>query len=98
MNNKYYAVVFKIKNATHSYFGLNINDLNFVKNILDKLGLKYDVYSSDNYSAKDYGVEFEIIGLLLHDFVNYVCECKGHKIGVGDFLIGKFIKDKCKYE
>lgn len=99
MNNKYYAVVFKFKNATHSYFGLDTNDLKFVKNILDKLGLRYDVYTSDYKDlAKDYGVEFDTIDILLHDFVNYVCKCKGHKIGVGDLLIDKFIKEMCKYE
>lgn len=49
-------------------------------------------------NSKDYGVEFDTIDILLHDFVNYVCKCKGHKIGVGDFLIDKFIKEKCKYE
>lgn len=55
MNNKYYAVVFKFKNATHSYFGLDTNDLKFVKNILDKLGFRYNVYSSVNKNfAKKY--------------------------------------------
>lgn len=49
-------------------------------------------------NSKDYGVEFDTIDILLHDFVNYVCKCKGHKIGVGDFLIDKFIKENCKYE
>lgn len=48
-------------------------------------------------NSKDYGVEFDTIDLLLHDFVSYVCKCKGHKIGVGDLLIDKFIKEKCKY-
>lgn len=47
-------------------------------------------------NSKDYGVEFDTIDILLHDFVNYVCKCKGHKIGVGDFLIDKFIKEMCK--
>lgn len=49
-------------------------------------------------NSKDYGVEFDTIDILLHDFVNYVCKCKGHKIGVGDLLIDKFIKEMCKYE
>ena len=97
MKNKYYTVVFKFKNATHLYLGLDINDLKLVKNILDKLRLRYDIYSSDNKDlAKDYGVEFDTIDILLHDFVNYVCKCKGHKIGVGDLLIDKFIKEICK--
>lgn len=47
---------------------------------------------------KDYGVGFDTIDMLLHDFINYACKCKGHKIGVGDFLIDKFIGEMCKYE
>lgn len=97
INNKCYAVVFKVKNATHSYFGLDANDLEFVKNILDKLKLRYDVYFIDNRnSVKDYGVELDTIDILLHDFINFVCDYKGHKIGVGDFFVSKFISERCK--
>ena len=69
----------------------------FVTPILLKNNLK-DCAFIGGVNSKDYGVEFDTIDILLHDFVNYVCKCKGHKIGVGDLLIDKFIKEMCKYE
>ena len=46
---------------------------------------------------KNYGIEAYAISMLLNDFIEFVCECKGSKIGVGDFLIEKFIAERCKY-
>lgn len=50
----------------------------------------------DKTKSKDYGVDTNTINLLLTDFLKFVCNYKGHKIGVGDFLVSKFISERCK--
>ena len=61
--------------------------------------LKNDTKSytfSNGVKSKDYGVDTNTIGLILTDFVKFICEFKGHKIGVGVFHIEKFIREMCK--
>ncbi len=50
----------------------------------------------DKTKSKDYGVDTNTINLLLTDFLKFVCNYKGHRIGVGDFLVSKFISERCK--
>ena len=44
-----------------------------------------------------YQVNPGTVGLILEDFVNYVCDYKGHKIGVGNFLIQKYLNERIFY-
>lgn len=52
----------------------------------------YDV--SDN--KIDFKLNFDEIAFLLHNFIDYVCKVKGHKIGVGALHINKFLRECCK--
>lgn len=45
----------------------------------------------------NYHVHPGTIGLILEDFVNFVCDYKGHKIGVGDYLIHKYLDERIFY-
>lgn len=47
----------------------------------------------DKNKCKVYQVSVSNLGQILVDFVNFVCEQKGYKIGVGDYLIGKFLNE-----
>lgn len=38
-----------------------------------------------------FGPFTEDLGAILTDFIDYICKVKGHKIGVGDHLINKYI-------
>lgn len=61
--------------------------------------LKNDTKSytfSNDVKPKDYGVDNDTIGLLLDDFIKFICGLKGHKIGVGVFHFEKFIREMCK--
>lgn len=68
----------------------------FVTPILIKNEIDFSKFF-DRVNSKDYGIEFDVIRQLLHDFIDFVCDCKGHKVGVGDCLIEKFIRDMCIY-
>lgn len=45
----------------------------------------------------NYQVHPGTIGLILEDFVNFVCDYKGYKIGVGDYLIQKYLNERIFY-
>ena len=45
----------------------------------------------------NYHIHPGTIGLILEDFVNFACDYKGHKIGVGNFLIQKFLNERIFY-
>lgn len=47
----------------------------------------------DKSKYKIYEVSVSNIGKILFDFVNFVCEEKGHKVGIGDYLIQKFLDE-----
>ena len=51
---------------------------------------KKDKNELEYYNVYDVGKTYKLIKA----FVNFCCEIKGHKIGIGDFLIEKFIKEK----
>lgn len=47
----------------------------------------------DKSKYKIYQVSVSNIGQIIFDFVNFVCEEKGHKVGIGDYLIQKFLDE-----
>ena len=109
--DKYYAFyVKKNEECCTSFSGLDKEEKDMVFHILDNLEIDYDLYSfikekrfnqnEDNKSIcklTNYGVNPDTIGLILSEFIEFVCEFKGHKIGVGEALIRRFIKDKVIY-
>ena len=66
----------------------------FVTPILLKNEINFSKFF-DRVNSKGYGIEFNTIRQLLQDFIDFVCDCKGHKIGVGVCFIEKFIREKC---
>lgn len=60
--------------------------------------LDYDLFSPD-YLAPQINKELkgklwpDEVGVLIEDFIAYVCAVKGHKIGVGHALIQRYIDE-----
>ena len=110
MDNIYAFYIKKNEDCCTSCSGLSNEDKDLIIHILNNLEIDYDLYSFieekrfnkiedciNNCKFTNYGVNPDTIGKILFDFINYVCEFKGHKIGVGDALIRRFIKDKVIY-
>ena len=109
--DKYYAFyVKKNDECCTSFSGLDNEEKDLLIHILDNLEIDYDLYSFikekrfnediDNKSTcklTSYGVNPDTIGKILFDFIEFVCNFKGHKIGVGEALIRRFIRDKVAY-
>ncbi len=53
----------------------------------------YQLYEQKILRRKFKKVDLCDLGSILEDFVSFVCEQKGHKIGVGYFLIQKYLLD-----
>lgn len=67
----------------------------FISPMLCKMDSRYYHFDFNYKGIKDYGVNPDTIDKLLHDFVNFVVDYRGQKIGIGDFLIRKFIYERC---
>lgn len=74
-----------------------LNDMVELQHFVLPICYKLDNNSEKQFRSKNYGVNPDTIGLILHDFIDFVCEFKGHKIGVGEALIRRFIKDKVEF-
>jgi len=64
---------------------------------LDKNIIKHYKQKNSYDNSTNYGFNPDTIGKILTDFIDFVCEFKGYKIGVGQALISKFIKEKVEY-
>lgn len=110
MDKNVYAFIICMNGKTSSCFGLNNEERKLLSHVLDNLNIDYNIYTllqevtnnknDDNEfvsNRKNYNVFPDTIGLILQDFIKFVCDFKGHKIGIGEALIRKFIYEKVDY-
>ena len=79
----------------NKYIPLKLKDLNNTEKVnyyALPLKLEYKFHSDCIKEAKR-GIKVDCynLGNVLDDFINFVCECKGYKIGVGCHLIEKYL-------
>lgn len=82
-----------------------IKDRNYLHCFLIPYRLQERVYILEEQDEKEdkHGELFSLstadnLAFLLNDFIDYVCALKGHKIGVGEALIRRYIQDRNKKE
>lgn len=71
------------------------NDLTLQTYVMPLI-IKQDILKIKNACEREhktYIVDASNIGIILSDFIDFVCEQKGHKIGVGVFYIQKFLEE-----
>lgn len=86
-----YCIIVYFENMETTYYGFNKDILMLFKDLLNKIKLPYKVYLQIDKNKDIDNVTISEAGQLLCDFIDYVNLKKGHKVGIGSFLINDFL-------